>query len=186
MKTLLTLGALLVGLALATPAHAQLPPGPVIGNGGNIACMPPAGDDYTTTCEFEVTAPNNPNLSCVFFVNTKLITIMNALPNVDNPSGADCVLVAPGQRFKVRFARQTTEQTLAGSLFGNGHIIFVASGQLNVGLTASSGANNQGIIVDISLPRFKRLAVCPLQVLVGPIAGCPATGNDIMPGEPVP
>jgi hypothetical protein len=164
---------------MASSAHAQLPPGPVIGPGGvDVACIPPADNAYNTTCRFPITAPNNPNLSCVFFTNVATLQTLNALPDpFDNPMGLDCIPVAPGQQFFVTLARQTTAQSLAGSLFGNGHIRFVAAGQLNVGVTRAS--LDDGIIVDISISRFFR-ALC---LTFGSPATCAGNvGNDIGPG----
>jgi hypothetical protein len=158
-------------LAGASSAHAQLPPGPVLVNGG--VCMP--SDDPTTPCTITVIAPDNPDLQCIFFTNVRLIQILDLPVSVDNPTGDDCLPALPNQVLQVRMSRPNP--------LGTGHILYVAAGSLAVGLTRAS---TQGILVDISLTRFKRLAVCPLQQIVGPIEGCPATGNDISPGEPLP
>lgn len=167
--------AVLLGIALcigASSAHAQLPPGPMLVDGG--VCLP--SDNPFDPCVIRVMTPNNSDLQCVFFTNVKLVQVIDLpMDPVLNPTGVDCIGAAPNTTILVRMNRPNP--------LGTGHVLYVSAGQLTVGITRASPQT--GILVDISLSRFKRLAVCPLQAIVGPIVGCPATGNDISPGEPI-
>lgn len=174
MRTLLASLTLVAGLAFASPALAQLPPGPSLVNGN---CLPSNTFNPTPACIITVLIPNNPDFDCVFFTNIKTFTTID-LP-VDpflNPSGADCVPAqSAGPTIQVRMSRPALTK---------GSIFYVATAALKppspAPMTRSSGT---GEIADVSFCRGFNLAVCPLEALGIPIPGCPAICNDVSPGE---
>ena len=158
-------------------AHAQLPQGPSLVTQKCDAQL--TGLQPFPACQIVILLPNNPNYACTFFVNVKTFQQLDLPVDVFlNPNGADCIPPQPGQ------GGPTQVVPLSRPTPGEGAIYFTAASQLNPPSQAPfTAASGRGVLADISNCRFFNVAVCPLEAITGPIAGCPKACNDVTQGE---